>query len=98
MRGVARVGDSTLGGCKIHGAPMPGKIISGSSNTTTNDIGAARLGDTVQAACGCIAYIISGAGTYTINYLGAARLNDAVLGPTYSAKIITCSSNVVTED
>lgn len=98
MRGVARIGDRTMGGCVLHGAPMGGTIISGSSDVITNDRGTARLADKVQADCGCVALIITAASTVQVNSRGVARLRDQVGASPYTAEIITASNNVNADD
>ena len=80
-RGVARLGDSTIGDCKKHGPNIPGKIITASSDVTANNRPAARIGDKVKAECGCESPIVTAKGDVTANDRGIARIGDMVGGP-----------------
>jgi uncharacterized Zn-binding protein involved in type VI secretion len=97
MRGIARLADRTVGNCSEHGPNIGGTITTASSNHFTNSLGTARLSDTVKADCGCTAMIITACPTVLVNDLGAARLSDLVQGPTYTAKIVTASSDTFGE-
>lgn len=98
MRGVARLGDRTLGNCAIHGPNIGGTIVTASSDTIVNDRGLARLSDEVLADCTCESLIITACTTVMCNQLGVARLADQVYGPSYVAQIVTCSPNVTADD
>lgn len=98
MRGVARLGDRTIGACAVHGPNIGGTIISASGDVIANDKGVARLADTVRADCGHIALIITCAATCVANDRGVARLNDLVKGPEYSGQIISASADVSEDD
>lgn len=98
MRGVARLGDRTLGSCIIHGPGIGGSIITASSDVVCNDYGVARLNDVVQADCACIAYIITACSTVQVNDRGCARLNDSVGNSSYNASIISASADVFADD
>ena len=89
-RGVARLGDSTHGMCKIHKKKFKGTIISASPDTTCNGRGVARLGDTVLSDCGHKGTIISASPDTTCNGRGVARLGDNT-GGDYIATIISAS-------
>lgn len=93
-RGIARVGDRTLGSCSIDGGPIGGTIVSGSPDTITNSRLEARLGDTVIADCGHTGTISSASSTIITNGQDTARLGDSVSG-TYSATIVSASSDVI---
>lgn len=97
MRGLARVGDRTFGTCFCHPTPISvgGTIIVGSSDTFTNNLPQARLGDTVQADCGHTGTIISASSTVFCNNLGVARLGDSTTG-CYVATIVSASPDVTT--
>ena len=92
-RGVARLGDKTLGNCSLpgHGPNVGGTIISASSDVVTNDKGTARLGDQVQADCGCVSVIVSASPDVITNDKGTARLGDQVAGSPYVAVIVSAS-------
>jgi hypothetical protein len=97
-RGIARLGDRTLGVCSEHGQ-VGGTIITGSSTNFINERKIARLGDTVVADCGHSAVIITASSTVSSTLEAGqktARLGDQVLGPTYSGQIITASPNTFT--
>lgn len=96
MRGCARLGDKTLGGCSTHGSNIGGTIVSASGDVIINDRGAARLADRVVADCGCESLIVSCAPSNFANDRGIARLADQVAGSTYSAIIVTASSDTFT--
>lgn len=98
MRGVARLGDRTLGSCSIHGPSIGGTIVSASPDVFANIRGIARLADNVQADCGCMSLIITACGTVHANVRGIARINDLVVGPSYTASIVTCSPDVHADD
>jgi hypothetical protein len=93
-RGVARLGDKTLGSCSVHGNNIMGTIITASTTTTTaNGLPVARLTDMVLAECGHESKIITASPTVTDGKLGVARLNDKVGASPYEARIISASSN-----
>ena len=94
MRGIARLGDCTHGTCYAHSTPLQitGKIISASSDTLCDNLGIARLGDTVLADCGHTGTIISASDNALCNDLGIARLGDSIAGK-YIATIISASTS-----
>jgi len=94
VRGIARLGDATMGTCYCHDSPITvgGKIISASEDHLTNGRGTARLGDTVMADCGHTAKIISAKETEFVNGRGVARLGDNFEG-CYVGKIISASED-----
>lgn len=96
--GVARLGDVTFGKCYKHGAPLEitGRIISASPNTYCDNLGIARLGDTVISDCGHTGTIVSASQVTNCNNLGVARLGDNVHGD-YIATIISASTTTFTE-
>lgn len=98
MRGVARLGDRTIGSCAVHGPNVGGTIISASPDVFANDKGVARLADTVRADCGHTALVITCAATCVANNRGIARLNDLVKGSEYSGQIISASMDVSEDD
>jgi uncharacterized Zn-binding protein involved in type VI secretion len=93
-RGVARLGDYTIGVCKCHKTPIitGGRIITASSDVITNNRGTARLGDTVLANCGHTGLICTASDKTITNNRGTARLGDNTSG-CYNATIITASSD-----
>ena len=101
MRGVARIGDKTLGTCyhPSHSSPVPnmkGTIITGSGDMQDQSKPVARLDDCVLTDCGHRDYINSTSGTIT-NDAGlakkVARLSDTVgRDGIYKASIITAST------
>ena len=96
MRGIARVGDRTLGTCyhPSHKSPvsnMGGTIITGSPNLQDQNLPVARLDDCVETDCGHRDYINSASGTIE-NIKLIARLSDTVgRDNIYKADIITAS-------
>lgn len=98
MRGVARLGDRTIGSCVVHGPNVGGTIVTASGDVIANDKGVARLADSVRADCGHFALIITCAATCVANDRGVARLNDLVKGPEYSGQIISASTDVFEDD
>ena len=100
-RGIARIGDRTLGTCyhDSHISPvsdMGGTIITGSPNMQDQSKPIARLDDLVETDCGHIDAINSSSGTIT-NDAGltkkVARLSDTVgRDGVYEASIITAST------
>ena len=96
MRGIARVGDRTLGTCyhPSHSSPvsnMGGTIITGSPNLQDQSKPIARLDDCVETDCGHRDYINSASGTIE-NIKLIARLSDTVgREGIYKADIITAS-------
>lgn len=97
MRGLARVGDRTIGTCVCHDTPITvgGTIVMGSPDTFTNNLPQARLGDTVRADCGHTGKIVTASPTVFANYLGVARLGDQTSG-CYNATIVTASPDTFT--
>lgn len=100
MRGIARIGDKTLGTCYHPSHPplenMGGTIITGSGNMQDQGKPVARLDDCVLTDCGHRDYINSTSGTIT-NDAGlakkVARLADTVgRDRIYVAQIITAST------
>lgn len=98
MRGTARLGDRTVGTCRVHPGTIGGTIITASGDVKANSLGVARLGDTVLADCGHTAVIITAANIVKANSLGVARLSDLVQGAEYQGTIITCSPDVSGDD
>lgn len=100
-RGVARLGDRTIGTCNdsSHDEPqtnMGGKIITARTDVKTNNRGTARLGDTVLTDCGHTSKIITASATVETGgrSFKVARLGDKVGDGPYDAVIITSSSDV----
>lgn len=91
MMPVARLGDRTYGTCSIHG-PQGGTICTGSTDTLTNNMPTARLGDQIIADCGDTATIITSSVVTLANNLGVARLGDLGAG-TYECTIVTGSTD-----
>lgn len=98
MRGVARLGDKTIGGCGMHGPGISGTITSASPDVVCNGKGVARLGDQVTADCGHVSIIISACSTVMTNGRGTARLSDTVAGSPYIATIVTASNDTMAND
>lgn len=94
MRGVARLGDKTIGTCEVHGPNIQGTIVTASPNSSSNNRAVARLGDHVLADCGHTALIITASANTNTNNRGTARLGDLVGAGPYSATIVTASSDV----
>jgi len=92
---TARLGDLTMGSCKVHGK-QKGTIITASPDVNCNDKGVARLGDLVRADCGHTGTIITASPDVNCNDKGVARLGDKVDG-IYQATIITGSENTITD-
>jgi len=92
---TARLGDLTMGVCKVHGK-QKGTIISASPDVFCNGKGVARLGDMVKAACGHTATIITCSPDTNCNGKGVARLGDKVRSDVYDATIITGSEDTIT--
>jgi uncharacterized Zn-binding protein involved in type VI secretion len=92
MPGIARLGDSTIGSCRVHGPDIRGTIISASTDTIVNNRGTARLGDTVLAECGHQGTIVSASSTTLCNGRGTARFGDNISG-IYTATIISASTD-----
>ena len=90
MPGIARLGDTTIGTCRVHGPNISGTIISASTDTFCNGRGTARLDDTVIADCGHTGTIVSASTDTFCNSRGTARLGDNVAG-IYTATIISAS-------
>lgn len=92
FRGLARLGDRTLGICRCHDEPITvyGTIITASPDQSVNNRGQARIGDTVQADCGHTGIIVSGKPDHIVNTRLAARLGDEFEG-CYTGRIITAS-------
>jgi|PlaIllAssembly_1097288.scaffolds.fasta_scaffold07233_4 uncharacterized Zn-binding protein involved in type VI secretion len=93
-RGIARLGDTTLGICKCHRRPLrvEGRIISASTDVLTNGRGTARLGDVVIAKCGH-GGVINSASTKTLtNGRGTARQGDTFSG-CYTGRILSASTD-----
>lgn len=92
FRGLARLGDRTLGTCTCHDEPITvyGTIITASPDHTVNTRGQARIGDTVQGDCGHTGIIITAKPDHLVNNRLAARLGDEFRG-CYSGVIITAS-------
>ena len=97
MSGIAILGDSTVGYCKIHQIQVNGTIVSASTNVGCNGMGVARLGDTVLAECGHIGTIVSASTTDYVNGMGVARLGDTVDGD-YEATIVSASIDTFAND
>jgi zinc D-Ala-D-Ala carboxypeptidase len=106
-RGFARLDDEVTGTCtdKNHKGIIKGKITSASADhqLDPSNKGIARLGDTVLADCGHVAYINSASDTVITNNRGAARQDDTVgsyndSSSPYSGKITKFSDDVDTDD
>lgn len=96
-RGFARLGDRTIGTCSCHKNPITvgGTIVTASTDTVANNMGVARLGDTVLADCGHTGIIVSASEVTITNNRGTARLGDVTDG-CYVATIITASQDTLT--
>ena len=92
---IARLGDKTIGSCKIHGPGIGGTIITSSTNCYANGLGIARLGDTIKANCGHTATIVTSSTVDYANNLGIARLGDKGSG-VYTCTIISGSTDTYT--
>ena len=90
---VARIGDSTIGVCVIHG-PQGGRIITGKPRTPVNGIPVAVVTDTVIANCGHTGRIITGNFTELDEMRPVARITDKFVGA-YSGTIVGGSSNTL---
>jgi len=79
---TARLTDLFIGTCFSHPTPIvtAGIILTASPTVTANNLGIARLTDTVLSFCGHTSTIISASPTATTNNLGNARLGDVVVG------------------
>lgn len=97
MNGIARLGDSTTGYCKIHQIQVSGTIVSASTNVGCNGMGVARLGDIVLAECGHTGTIVSASSTDYCNGMGVARLGDTIDGD-YEATIVSASTDTFADD
>ena len=101
-RGVARIGDRTIGVCCHPSHPcktVGGTIITGSPDVITNERLTARIGDLVLTDCGHIGYIITGSPNDIANNRLIARIQDKVSnGAPYNATIITCSPDTFGQD
>ena len=97
MRGLARIGDRTIGTCVCHVPPIQvgGTVVVGSPDVRTNGRNQARLGDTVLADCGHRGTIVTASTTVFANQKGVARLGYKTTG-CYRATIITASPDVKT--
>lgn len=93
-RGIARLGDFTNGVCYCHDEPIPvsGEIITSSNTTKVNNLGVARVGDTVMATCGHTGVIVTGKDTHLVDGVKVARLGDTFEG-CYIGEIITASED-----
>lgn len=101
MRGLARLGDRTIGTCShpSHKKPITtgGTIISGAPTVTSGKLADARIGDFVITDCGHLDIIIMGSPTVTANGLGTARIGDSTGGlGVYVAIIITGNPRTTT--
>ena len=84
MAGIARITDIWVGVCSCH-PPLPpiamgGVIVTGSSNSSSNNLGQARIGDVTIGYCGHPGVIVTGSNVSKANNIGLARLGDAVVG------------------
>ena len=84
MSAHARIGDVFVGVCCCH-PPIPcigsaGVIVTGASNTATENSSDARVGDIGIGFCGHPTVIVSGSGTVSIEGNSNARVGDAVAG------------------
>jgi uncharacterized Zn-binding protein involved in type VI secretion len=95
-RGVARLSDSVVGICLIHG-PQSGTIITGSDTFTVDGLKVARLNDVAQAGCGHTGNIVSGSTSCTCDGRSIARLNDSVTG-IFNGIIVSSSTTFFVDD
>jgi uncharacterized Zn-binding protein involved in type VI secretion len=102
-RGVARVGDRTIGTCAhpSHLVPITvgGTIVTGSPDVITNDRLTARVGDLVLTDCGHYGEIITGSPNDYANDKLIARIEDKVANRApYTATIITASTDTYAQE
>jgi uncharacterized Zn-binding protein involved in type VI secretion len=97
MPNNARVTDIAIGVCCCHPSciPMVGVIVTGSPNTTSNNLAQARVSDIVIGGCGHVGIIIAGSPNVQCNNLSAARIGDPVVGCLIMT-IATGSCNIIT--
>jgi uncharacterized Zn-binding protein involved in type VI secretion len=98
-RGIARLGDKTIGKCTCHIPTLEdvkGEIVSASPDTFANNFGVARAGDLILAECGHYAKIITYSDVTFANGLGVARLGDKGGDDCYECEIITASEDTFT--
>lgn len=93
MPNISRIGDKTIGTCKIHGPNISGEITTGSSNTFAESSNVAKIGDTVTGSCGHTGIINSGSDDVYCNGNKVARIDDTFDG-VYSGTIISGASTV----
>jgi len=97
MANHVRIGDMFAGICCCHPpAPcigMAGVIVTGASNTSTENSPDSRIGDVGVGFCGHSTVIVSGSNTTTIESNSNARLGDAVAG-CITGSLITGASSV----
>lgn len=97
-KGVGRVTDVFVGVCMCcPNAPIPmtGSITTGSTDITSDGLGAARVGDLVVGLCGHTGVISSGSDNVLANGLGVATVDSTVTG-CLVGKITTGSETVIT--
>lgn len=89
---VARLTDRTMGTCFCHVVPLSigGSIVTASTDTFANNLGVARVTDTVLADCGHTGTIVTGSPDTFANGLKVARVGDTTQG-CYVAQIVTGS-------
>jgi uncharacterized Zn-binding protein involved in type VI secretion len=84
MSGASRLTDLWSGICCCHDnptcIPMSGKIIKGSKDIESSNLGQARLTDLTQGWCGHTGKIVTGSSNVLANGLGSARVGDQVTG------------------
>lgn len=99
MPAHSRLGDIGVGICCCHSdppcIPMVGPLITASTNTSINGLGAARLTDIVIGACGHPGVMITSSTTAKVNGLGAVRVGDFFTG-CFTGTIVTGSPNQIT--
>jgi uncharacterized Zn-binding protein involved in type VI secretion len=85
---LARLGDTFVGVCSIHGG-ISGTIISASPDVFGSNKGFARLGDTGLATCGHTGVVATSSSNVHANSKGVARIGDSVIGATITASIVS---------
>jgi len=92
MPKVSRIGDIGVGVCCCHKSckGMTGIIITGSSDTITNNLRTSRLTDIVLGFCGHIGILVTGSPTFYVNSLPVTRIGDVFVG-CFTGVIVTGS-------
>lgn len=75
---------------------MSGPVITGSGNTTINDLGVARINDIVVGYCGHSGIIVTGVHSVPTNDLSSAHVGSVVTG-CCRGTIVTGSANTISE-